>query len=628
MNKNLLDDLDARQREAVKAINGPVLILAGAGSGKTRVLTYKVAYLIGRGVDPKKILAATFTNKAASEMRERVIRLLNSSEKISNSPYVGTFHAFCAKLLRIDGANIGISPDYLIYDDDDSLSLIKKIMKDAGIDPKSIRPNSILNAISSAKAELLGTADYTQFARGYFAQNVAKVYEIYQKELKKLGACDFDDLLMQTVKLFKNNPNILAKWARRFEYVLVDEYQDVNAAQYVLTKQLASIHGNLTVVGDASQAIYSFRGADFRNILNFERDFKNAKVFNLEQNYRSTQTILSAANEVIAKNISHPILALWTKNGGGEKISIYNAASEIDEANFIVNVILGNVETPESKIGDSGQARLDSTKRAAKRARMTKRAKFSSFAVLYRTNAQSRTVEDALIFANIPYKLYGGVSFYARKEIKDILAYLRLIANPRDKISRSRVEKLGKRRFEKFGEMVKKLSPPTSPTSLISLIDMVLEATDYLSIIDDGTEQGLMRIENVKELKSLAADFENLTTFLESVTLMEGKVTPEKSYEAAKPNSATLMTIHAAKGLEFDNVFIIGMEEGLFPHSRSMLEPQQIEEERRLAYVALTRAKKKLYLTHAVRRLYFGTQNSNLVSRFVSDIPEALVTAV
>lgn len=618
MTKNLLDDLDPQQQEAVEAINGPVLILAGAGSGKTRVLTYKTAYLIARGIDPKKILAATFTNKAANEMKERIHRLLHlrgessshlgdvpggQLSTVNRLPYVGTFHAFCAKLLRIDGANIGISPDYLIYDDNDSLSLIKKIMKDANIDPKSIRPNSILNAISSAKAELLEASDYTQFVRGYFARELAKVYEIYQKELKKLGACDFDDLLMRTVELFRKEPKILDKWARRLEYVLVDEYQDVNTAQYVLTKQLASIHGNLTVVGDASQAIYSFRGADFRNILNFERDFKNAKVFNLEQNYRSTQTILSAANEVIAKNISHPILALWTKNGGGEKISIYNAASEIDEANFIVNVILGNVETPESK----------------------KRAKFSSFAVLYRTNAQSRTVEDALIFANIPYKLYGGVSFYARKEIKDVLAYLRLIANPRDKISRSRVEKLGKKRFEKFEEMVKKLSPPTP---LISLIDKVLEATDYLTLIDDGTEQGLMRIENVKELKSLAADFENLTTFLESVTLMEGKVTPEKSYEAAKPDSITLMTIHAAKGLEFDNVFIIGMEEGLFPHSRSMLEPQQIEEERRLAYVALTRARKKLYLTHAVRRLYFGTQNSNLVSRFVSDIPEALVTAV
>jgi len=425
---------------------------------------------------------------------------------------------------------------------------------------------------------------------------------------------------MRTVELFKKEPRVLDKWASRFKYVLVDEYQDVNTAQYILTKMLSSVHGNLTVVGDASQAIYSFRGADFRNILNFERDFPSAKVFNLEQNYRSTQIILSAANEVISKNSSHPVLKLWTKNRGGEKISIYNATSEVDETNFVVETIVSSKKP------------------------------LSTFAILYRTNAQSRTVEEAFLHANIPYKLYGGVSFYARKEIKDVMAYLRLIANPKDRVSKNRVEKLGKRRFDKFLEMREKLVPPVISAKAgiqknkildqvandmerklpkpITLIDKVLEATDYLLTIDDGTEQGLMRVENVKELKSVAADFENLDTFLESVTLMEGKVAPEKSYETGKPNSVTLMTLHAAKGLEFSNVFIIGMEEGLFPHSRSMLDAAQLEEERRLAYVGMTRAKKKLYLTYATNRLYFGTQSSNLVSRFVVDIPQELIKTV
>ncbi|MBI3283177.1 UvrD-helicase domain-containing protein [Candidatus Curtissbacteria bacterium] len=593
----------------MKATEGPVLILAGAGSGKTRVLTYKAAFLIDRGISPEHILLSTFTNKAANEMKGRVIRLVGkwASRYVGKDkktyeptglsahiPFVGTFHAFCARLLRVDGKFIGIPSGYLIYDDDDSLSLVKRVMADLSISTKSFRPSSLLGAISSAKSELLGPAEYADFARGHFAETVAKVYKQYQKELHAANACDFDDLLMRTVELFRKEPQVLEKWARRFRYVLVDEYQDVNTAQYTLTKMLSSIHGNLTVVGDASQSVYSFRGADFRNILSFERDFPNAKVFNLEQNYRSTSTILSAANEVIAKNTSHPILRLWTKNGGGEKITIYNAQNEIGEANFIV----------ETVVSSSGQ--------------------LSKFAVLYRTNAQSRTVEEAFLHTNIPYKLYGGVSFYARKEIKDVMAYLRLIANPKDRVSKNRVEKLGKGRLKKFDEMVSNL-PPKTP---ISLIDAVLKATDYLLLIDDGTEQGLMRVENVKELKSVAADFENLTTFLESVTLMEGKIAPEKSYEENKPDSVTLMTLHAAKGLEFDNVFIIGMEEGLFPHSRSMLDHEQIEEERRLAYVGMTRAKKKLCLTYATNRLYFGAQSSNLVSRFLVDIPKDLINSI
>ncbi|HLA03663.1 MAG TPA: UvrD-helicase domain-containing protein [Patescibacteria group bacterium] len=611
---NLLSDLDPAQVEAVKKTEGPVLILAGAGSGKTRVLTYKVAYLISNGADPNSILAVTFTNKAANEMKERIIKLLVHSSQftirdkksvnrqpstVNNLPFVGTFHAFCAKLLRIDGKYIGIPSGYLIYDDDDSLSLIKKIMKDNAISTKNFRPSSILSAISSAKGELVDENDYAQFARGFFAETVSKVYGIYQKELKNINACDFDDLLGQTVKLFRSNPPVVQKYSSRYKYVLVDEYQDVNTAQYELTKLLASTWGNLTVVGDASQAIYSFRGADFRNILNFERDFPKAAVFNLEQNYRSTQNVLSAANAIITRNTSHPVLKLWTKNPVGEKLTIYNAQNEIDEANFVVDRIVSS------------------------------KSPFSSFAVLYRTNAQSRTVEEAFLHANIPYRLYGGVRFYERKEIKDVLAYLRLIFNPKDNVAKNRLVKLGKKRFGKFQEIIKKIEKSKKVYKPIELIDKVLEATDYITLIDDGTEQGLMRVENVKELKSVASDFENLGTLLENVALMEGMITPEKSYEGkASSDVVTLMTAHAAKGLEFDTVFVIGLEEGLFPHSRSMLEMAQLEEERRLAYVALTRAQKKIYLTFATQRLYFGITSTNLVSRFVTDIPEELINSI
>ncbi len=622
MNSNLLSDLDPMQQEAVKQTAGPVLILAGAGSGKTRVLTYKVAYLISKGVKPSSIIAVTFTNKAANEMKERIIRLVGSLQ--TYLPYVGTFHAFCAKVLRVEGKYIGIPSGYLIYDGDDSLTLVKRIMKDVDISTKNFRSSSILSAISSAKNEMIDSTAYFDVARGPFGETAARVYVLYQKELKKIGACDFDDLLTKTVELFEKVPQVLEKYADRYKYVLVDEYQDVNTVQYVLTKQLASKWGNLTVVGDASQAIYSFRGANFRNILNFENDFGDAKVFNLEQNYRSTKNILSAANAVIAKNTSHPVLNLWTKKHTGERISIYNAQNEIDEANFIVE-----------RIVSSGLP-------------------LSSFAILYRTNAQSRNIEEAFLHGNIPYRIYGGIRFYERKEVKDVLGYLRLIENPKDSVSKNRIEKLGKGRKQKFAELVyslrhpersegsdrkkgrdsssstqndnssgRKLPPP------LELIDKVLEATEYLKLIDDGTEQGLQRVENVKELKSVASDFENLSTLLENIALMEGKVTPEKSYEGKDASEAvTLMTIHAAKGLEFENVFIVGMEEGLFPHSRSMLDPAEIEEERRLAYVGMTRAKQKLYLSYASQRLYFGSTSANLVSRFVVDIPEELISAI
>lgn len=612
MNTSLLENLDPAQIEAVKATDGPILILAGAGSGKTRVLTYKVAHLIDKRVNPNAILAVTFTNKAANEMKGRVHKLIvNSSlfmdknkknhEPLTTNqiPFVGTFHAFCAKLLRIEGKYIGLPSGYLIYDSDDSLSLVKRIMKDMDISIKNFKPSSVLGAISSAKGELLGPEDYKQFTRGYFGEVAAKVYEVYQGELSRIGAVDFDDLLFKTVKLFETNPQILSKYANRYEYVLIDEYQDVNTVQYVMTKQLASVHKNLTVVGDAAQAIYSFRGADFRNILNFERDFPSARVFNLEQNYRSTGNILSAANAVILKNTAHPVLKLWTENSDGELITIYNAQNEMDEASFVVDRILGSIEG------------------------------FGSFAVLYRTNAQSRTIEEALLHNNVPYRIYGGVRFYERKEIKDVLSYLKIIENPLDDVARIRAEKLGKNRFKKFLEMAKKLKTKKTMPTPDELVDKVLEATDYIALIDDGTDQGLMRVENVKELKSVASEYENLQTLLENIALMEGKITPEKSHEGkVDDNVVTLMTIHAAKGLEFDHVFIIGMEEGLFPHSRSMMDVSELEEERRLAYVGMTRAKKKLYLSYAVQRLYFGTTSANMVSRFVVDIPEGLISAV
>ncbi len=595
---NLLSDLDPKQKEAVVATEGPILILAGAGSGKTRVLTYKVAHLIEKGISPGSILAVTFTNKAANEMKERIAKLLKSRGEL---PYVGTFHAFCAKLLRADGKFIGIPSVYVIFDDDDCISLIKRIMKDLNISTKNFRPSSILGSISSAKGELLSAEEYKQFARGYFAETVSAVYEVYEQELKEMSACDFDDLLYKTVLLFNTYPNVLSKYTGRFQYVLVDEYQDVNTSQYQLTKLLSSAHGNLTVVGDASQAIYSFRGADFRNILNFERDYPEAKIFNLEQNYRSTQNILSAANAVISKNKAHPVLNLWTENTDGEKITIYNAQNEIDETNFVVDRI------------------LNSTKQ------------FSAFAVLYRTNAQSRTIEEGFLHANVPYRLYGGVRFYARREIKDVLSYLRIICNPKDRVATSRIEKLGKKRFIDFltfrDKIALKIEEAKIPT--IEMIDALLEATNYLKLIDDGTEQGLMRVENVKELRSVATDFEDINLFLENVALMEGKTTPNKDFENQEnPNVVTMMTIHAAKGLEFEDVFLIGMEEGLFPHSRAMLDIAEVEEERRLAYVGMTRAKEKLYLTYATQRLYFGTTSSNLVSRFVIDVPEELISSI
>ncbi|MBI3577488.1 UvrD-helicase domain-containing protein [Candidatus Gottesmanbacteria bacterium] len=625
MSSPLLNDLNPDQQKAVIQTDGPVLILAGAGSGKTRVLTYRVAYLIQeKHVPPHQILMVTFTNKAAGEMKERIAKLLRDDKTIrpednknegkvlaSSSltvlpspelPFAGTFHSLCAKILRIDGKHIGIPTNFLIYDDQDQVDAVKDIMKKLDISQKNLpagrqgfNPGAILHTISEAKNELLPPSEYVQYASGYFQETVAKVYLDYQKLLKENEALDFDDLLMKTVQLFEMQPEILGKYQEKYHYVLVDEYQDTNKAQYVLTKLLSARYRNLCVVGDASQSIYRWRGADFRNIINFTNDFPNAAIFNLEQNYRSTQIILDAAFGVISKNTTHPILKLWTDKHGGDKITLYEARNEHDEATFLVQTILQSNRP------------------------------FSDFAVLYRTNAQSRVIEEAFLHSGVPYTLVGGTRFYERKEIKDVLAYLRLLANPKDTISYNRIEKLGQGRLEKFLEFAQEVKADDKLISFttLELLDKVVEKTHYLELYDANVEDEAIRLENIKELRSVATEFPNLTEFLETVALIEQEYTPKHVKEIeGKRDTVTLMTLHAAKGLEFSIVTIVGMEEGIFPHSRSLMEKDELEEERRLCYVGVTRAKEKLYLTYANRRLYFGTRTSNTISRFIADMPQ------
>lgn len=606
MTSSLLSHLNSAQQKAVTATDGPVLILAGAGSGKTRVLTYKVAYLIlEKKVPPENILMVTFTNKAAGEMKERIKTLLSYQQYSISLPYAGTFHALCARILRKDGKHIGISPDFLIYDDQDTKDAIKEALQALDLDVKKVHPGAVSAMISGAKNELITPNQYAQIVRGYFQEITATVYKKYQEILKKNHALDFDDLIFSTVELLKRERNVAEKYQSQFRHILVDEYQDTNHAQYVLTKLLSSKWNNICVVGDASQSIYAWRGANFRNILNFKEDFPAVTVFHLEQNYRSTQIILDAAYAIISKNNSHPILSLWTEKKGGPYITLYNAQNEQDEALFVMTQITNACH--ENSF-----------------------CKLSDFAILYRTNAQSRIFEEALLHQAIPYILVGGVRFYERKEIKDVLAYLRLICNPLESISRKRIEKLGKKRAVKFDEYLKmnlKKKQKSSKTTL-DFLDEVLEATAYFDLYNTDSDEDLARLENIKELRSVAAQFPDLIQFLENVALVEREYTPEHIlHNNNKKDAVTLMTMHAAKGLEFHTVFIVGMEEGLFPHSRSLLEPLELEEERRLCYVGITRAKEKLYLSFAVRRLYFGQRSSNMVSRFISEIPQHLFSA-
>ena len=595
MNKDFLKELNSQQIEAVVQNDGPMIILAGAGSGKTRVLTYKVINLLDDGVDPENILMVTFTNKAATEMKERIVKLLGGSHSV----FVSTFHALCAKILRIDGHFISIPKNFVIYDTADQKDAIKESFNLLGISAKEYKPSSVLNTISQAKNELIDEIQYPSYTRGHFQDMVAKVYKVYQKLLKENAALDFDDLILKTVELFKKNPHILEKYQNKFKYILVDEYQDTNHAQYLLTKQLCGKWNNVCVVGDFSQSIYSFRGADFLNLAKFKQDFNNTKTFSLSQNYRSTQKILDAASSVISKNTTHPVLNLWTQNQKGEDISLFEAINEQKEAEFIVDTIEA-IKYPNPRL------------------------KYFDFAVLYRTNAQSRAIEEVFLHRGLPYILIGGTRFYERKEIKDVLSYLRIIANPKDKVSLKRVEKLGKGRFGKFMEFQAELEEENiKETETIDLMDKVLKSTDYLTLFDEKDEEDKERLENIKELRSVAISFPSIDQFLENVSLVEQEYMPDHiKDEMGKKDAVNLMTLHAAKGLEFAVVFMVGMEEGLFPHSRSLMEKNELEEERRLCYVGMTRAKEMLFLTYTRKRLFFGQKTMNIVSRFVLELPE------
>ncbi|EKD87079.1 MAG: hypothetical protein ACD_37C00050G0006, partial [uncultured bacterium] len=511
-----------------------------------------------------------------------------------NFPFVSTFHSLCARILRIEGKHIGFSQKFSIYDTQDQVDAIKEAMKVLNLSVKDFRPYSVLSTISGAKNQLMNPEEYKRYARGYFQEAVAKIYPVYQKLLKDSNALDFDDLILKTIELFEKNPEVAQKYQNKFHYVLVDEYQDTNHAQYVLTKILSKKWKNICVVGDFSQSIYGFRGANFQNLITFKEDFRDVRTFHLSQNYRSTQSILDAAFSVISKNTGHPVLKLWTENKKGDEIVLYEARNEHNEGEFILQTIIG--------MG----------------------LHLSDVAVLYRTNAQSRVLEEVFLHHGVPYVLVGGTRFYERKEIKDVLSYLRFFANEKDGVSYKRIEKIGKGRLKKFLDVKDSLSNDL-PT--IEILDKTLEKTEYLSLFDEKDEDDRQRLENIKELRSVAIEFPSLDQFLENIALVEQEYMPDhpnKRY--GKKDAVTLMTLHASKGLEFPVVFIVGMEEGLFPHSRSLLDRNELEEERRLCYVGITRAKEKLFLTYARKRLFQGMTSSNTASRFLMDLPKELIS--
>jgi len=586
MSQDLYNELNQRQREAVSYINGPSIILAGAGSGKTRVLVYKVLNLIkNQRVSPFQIVMITFTNKAANEMKKRL--------GLQRLGYTGTFHSFCCQILRREGPHIDIDHDFIIYDQDDQISLIKKVIKN--LEVKKYTPSYFLNRISAAKNQLITPQRYLEMFSDYNVSLVAEVYKLYQKELRKNKALDFDDLIVEVVNLFKEHPDVLEKYQNKYRYLLVDEFQDTNYIQYLLTKQLCEKRRNVTAVGDFSQSIYSWRGADMRNLEKFQQDFPDAKIFHLEQNYRSTQTILDFAYKVIAKNSTHPILNLFTSNKRGDEVEFYEAEDEQEEAVYVANKILNLVANKQAEF-----------------------PKHSSFAVLYRTNAQSRIIEETFLHYSLPYVLVGGTRFYERKEIKDVLSYLRLVANFKDGISKERIIKLGKRRWEEFNKLYKKASKRLKSFSTSELMEEIFKQTRYLDLYNPDDEDDYARIENIKELKSVALNFPNLSQFLEQVALVESEYF-EGEKRAKLKDGVKLMTLHQAKGLEFSAVFIVGVEEGILPHARSINDLYSLEEERRLFYVGITRAKKNLFITYTRGRFIFGKRGETLKSRFLEE---------
>lgn len=654
----ILSSLNDRQQQAVLATEGPLLVIAGAGSGKTRALTHRIAYLIQeKSINPWNILAVTFTNKAANEMKKRIAKLLQKNVEDTDLPSIGTFHATCVRILRKHIHLLNYENSFVIYDTADQQILLKHILRDLGIDEKQLNPRAILSHISNAKNELVSPQEYGKFVSNYFTERVAEIYKIYQKRLHQNNALDFDDIIMKTVELFKIHPEILNQYQEKFRYISVDEYQDTNHAQYILTNLLAAKYRNLCVIGDSDQSIYSFRGANIGNILNFEKDYPEAKVVLLEQNYRSTQAILDAAHSIIVKNNQRKDKKLWTQRQGGEKVKLFSLENERVEADFITRQIRKHLESYEFP-------------------------DYQDFVVLYRTNAQSRVVEEAFLRAGIPYKIVGGIKFYERKEVKDLIAYLRVIQNPSDTVSLLRIintppRKIGAKTLEtlqdysfkndltffqvmekiaksarqedpnapeenkeetvdfplhiapaataaivQFIKTIRELQQVNTQFTASGLIKHVLDYSGYKKFLDDGSVEGEARLENIYELISVASKYDaleaglSLNIFLEEIALIADVDTLE-----TQDNSVTLMTIHSSKGLEFPIVFLIGMEEGILPHSRSLLERDELEEERRLTYVAITRARENLYMLRAKSRMLYGEIQTNSPSQFLKDLP-------
>ncbi|EIT84133.1 ATP-dependent DNA helicase PcrA [Fictibacillus macauensis ZFHKF-1] len=642
--EKLLTGLNPEQKAAVKHTEGPLLIMAGAGSGKTRVLTHRIAYLMmEKEVAPWNILAITFTNKAAREMKDRVAAITGP---VAEDIWISTFHSMCVRILRRDIDRIGISRNFSILDSTDQLSVIKSILKDQNIDPKKFEPRAILGTISSLKNELKTSADFAKEKVGPFDSVVFDVYQEYEKRLKKNAALDFDDLIMTTIHLFKRVPEVLQFYQRKFQYIHVDEYQDTNRAQYMLVKLLADRFRNLCVVGDSDQSIYGWRGADIANILSFEKDYDDAKVILLEQNYRSSKTILDAANKVIENNVNRKAKNLWTDRSEGKNIVYYQGDTEHDEGHYVAGKI--------------------------REMTMSGTRSYADIAVLYRTNAQSRIIEEVLMKSNIPYNIVGGVKFYDRKEIKDILAYLRLISNPNDDISMTRIINVPKRgigastvdkilqygadndlsmfqalqeveqiglaaRFvnvlREFSQLITQWNQMQEFLSVTELVEEVIEKTGYRDMLKaDKSLESQSRIENIDEFLSVTTDFEkkqedkSLVAFLTDLALVADIDRLDEGGEEEKSKETViLMTLHSAKGLEFPVVFLIGLEEGVFPHSRALFEDSEMEEERRLAYVGITRAEEELFLSNARMRTLYGRTNMNPVSRFIAEIPEELI---